>query len=265
MIQKNNDEENKMKTSKSSGTFRPFKNLKELLESKSFKLAPSSVANYEKICSRAYSSRNKATKADDHKMDRASEDESEIFLEAMADVKPIQRGDRVESSSTASTQISDDSDSEDKALLELKKLVKFGKGFVVSDTPEYIEGTGYNVNPEFAKRLHRGDFSIQAYIDLHGLCVGDAQVAFERFLKDSVMTGKRAVLIVHGRGLSSPDKPVLKTKVVEWLTCGSWRKWVIAFSSARLHDGGAGATYVLLRQRPVTRAQRKKNAEKFPR
>lgn len=247
-----------MKTSKSLGTFRPFKDLKELLESKSFNLAPSSVANSEKIHSIANDSQKNASKTDGHKMNRVSENESKIFLEAMADVKPIQRGDRVESSSTTSTQISDNSDSEDEALLELKKLVKFGKGFVVSDTPEYIEGTGYNVNPEFAKRLHRGDFSIQAYIDLHGLCVGDAQVDFERFLKDSVMTGKRAVLVVHGRGLSSPDKPVLKTKVVEWLTCGPWRKWVIAFSSARLHDGGAGATYVLLRQRPVKSAQRKK-------
>jgi DNA-nicking Smr family endonuclease len=66
------------------------------------------------------------------------------------------------------------------------------------------------------------------------------------------------VLIVHGRGLSSPAKPVLKTKVIEWLTCGPWRKWVIAFTSARSFDGGAGATYVLLRQRPVTRSKRKR-------
>jgi DNA-nicking Smr family endonuclease len=88
--------------------------------------------------------------------------------------------------------------------------------------------------------------------------VEDAQNAFENFIKDSIATGKRAVLIVHGRGLSSPDRPVLKTKVVEWLTRGPFRKWVIAFSSARSFDGGAGATYVLLRQRPLTRRYRKK-------
>jgi DNA-nicking Smr family endonuclease len=35
------------------------------------------------------------------------------------------------------------------------------------------------------------------------------------------------------------------------------RKWVIAFSSARSCDGGAGATYVLLRQRPLTMRFRK--------
>jgi DNA-nicking Smr family endonuclease len=147
---------------------------------------------------------------------------------------------------------------DDDVLHDLRQLVECGKGFVVSDTSEYIEGTGYNVSPEFAKRLHRGDFSIQAHIDLHGFCVEDARFAFGRFLKDSIMTGKRAVLVVHGRGLKSPDQPVLKTKVVEWLRCGPWRKWVIAFSSARAYDGGAGATYILLRQRPIKRSKRKK-------
>jgi DNA-nicking Smr family endonuclease len=66
------------------------------------------------------------------------------------------------------------------------------------------------------------------------------------------------VLIVHGRGLSSPAKPILKTKVIKWLTSGPWRKWVMAFTSARWCDGGAGATYVLLRKRPVTKRFKKK-------
>jgi DNA-nicking Smr family endonuclease len=138
-------------------------------------------------------------------------------------------------------------------LKKLKNLVEYGEGFHISDTPEYIEGTGYHVHPEIAKRLHRGDYSIQAYIDLHGLIVEDAKEALEKFLKRAVTTGKQGVLIVHGRGLSSPSEPVLKKKVVEWLTRGPWRKWVVAYSSARICDGGAGATYVLLRQRPVSK------------
>jgi DNA-nicking Smr family endonuclease len=118
------------------------------------------------------------------------------------------------------------------------------------------------VNPEIAKRLHQGDFSIQTHIDLHGLRVGEAHEAFEQFLTESLRSGKRAVLIVHGRGLSSPAEPVLKSKVKEWLTLGPWRKWVIAFTSARACDGGAGATYVLLRQRPATKRYRRRAHEK---
>jgi len=87
-------------------------------------------------------------------------------------------------------------------------------------------------------------------------CVG------RRFLKEALSSGKRAVLIVHGRGLSSPEEPVLKTKVKEWLTSGRWRKWVMAFTSARACDGATGATYVLLRQRPATRRYRRQHPKK---
>jgi DNA-nicking Smr family endonuclease len=143
-------------------------------------------------------------------------------------------------------------------LLALEDLIKHGTGFVVAHTPEYIEGTAYNVNPEITKRLHRGDFAIQGHIDLHGLNVEDARHAFEKFLEQSIAAGKRVVLIIHGRGLSSPQEPILKTNVHKWLTSGPWRKWIMSFSSARWCDGGAGATYILLRQRPQTKRFRKK-------
>ncbi len=145
-----------------------------------------------------------------------------------------------------------------EAILALQRLVDGGAGFVVADTPEYIEGTRYCDNPEIARRLHNGDYSIQAHIDLHGMRAADAEAALEAFLKDAVATGKRAVSVIHGRGLSSPHRPVLKTLVQEWLTRGPWRKWVIAYASAPGCDGGAGATYALLRREPVTRRFRKK-------
>jgi DNA-nicking Smr family endonuclease len=245
-----------MKTSKSSGAFRPFEELKELLEKKSLKSVPSSFNNGDKGILKTCDSKNGVSKLDEN-ISNKQPSENELFLEAMANVTPIPRGDRIEHSFICGPPAVSNHDSENEALLKLNNLVKFGIGFVVADTPEYIEGRGYNVHPEITKRLHRGDFSIQAHIDLHGLGVEDARNAFEIFLTDSITTGKKAVLIVHGRGLSSPDKPVLKTSVIEWLTCGPWRKWVIAFTSARSCDGGAGATYVLLRRRPMTKRNRK--------
>ena len=245
-----------MKTSKSSGAFNPFKELKELLEKKSLKSAPSPVGHAEKEVSKTCDSEHHLYKPAENILDKQPS-ENGLFLKEMADVIPIPREDRIEHRFNSGRPAGPDHDSEDETLLKLDNLVKFGTGFVVADTPEYIEGRGHNVHPEITKRLHRGDFSIQAHIDLHGLGVEDARNAFELFLTDSITTGKKAVLIVHGRGLSSPDKPVLKTSVIQWLTCGPWRKWVIAFSSARSCDGGAGATYVLLRQRPLTKRYRK--------
>jgi len=246
-----------MKTSKASGAFKPFKELKKLLEKKSLKSVSSPVNHEEKEVLKTCNSKYGISIPSENIPNKQAA-ENELFLEAMADVRPISRGDRIEHSLISSPPTSPDHDSENETLLKLNNLVKFGTGFVVADTPEYIEGTGYNVHPEITTRLHRGDFSIQAHIDLHGLGVEDARNAFEIFLTDSITTSKKAVLIVHGRGLSSSDKPVLKTRVIEWLTTGPWSKWVIAFSSAQSFDGGAGATYVLLRQRPMTRRNRKK-------
>jgi DNA-nicking Smr family endonuclease len=246
-----------MKTFKSSGAFKPFKELKELLEKKSLKPAPAPVGHAKKQVLKTCNSQQDLSKPDENMLDKHP-CENELFFKEMADVAPIPRGDRIEHRSISGPPAGPDHDFDHETLLKLNNLVKFGTGFVVADTPEYIEGRGYNVHPEITKRLHRGDFSIQAHIDLHGLGVEDARNAFEIFLKDSITTGKKAVLIVHGRGLSSPDKPVLKTSVIQWLTCGPWRKWVIAFSSARSCDGGAGATYVLLRRRPLTKRYRKR-------
>ena len=246
-----------MKTFRSSGAFKPFKELKELLEKKSLIPAPSPVGHTKKQVLKTCNSQQELSKPDENMLDKHP-CENELFFKEMADVAPIHRRDRIEHRSNSGPPAGPNHDFEYETLLKLKNLVKFGTGFVVADTPEYIEGRGYNVHPEITKRLHRGDFSIQAHIDLHGLGVEDARNAFEIFLKDSITTGKKAVLIVHGRGLSSPDKPVLKTEVVRWLTCGPWRKWVIAFSSARSCDGGAGATYVLLRRRPLTKRYRKR-------
>jgi len=147
-----------------------------------------------------------------------------------------------------------------ESLRALENLVKYGYGFTIAHTSEYIEGSGcQTINPELIRRLHRGDFSIQAHLDLHGLDVEHAQEAFDKFLAESVLDSRRTILVVHGRGLSSPVKPVLKNKVCDWLTRGPWRKWVIAFSSARSCDGGAGATYILLRHKPLTKRFRKKH------
>ena len=226
-----------MKSSKSSFTFKSFQDLKALLENKPF----------------SFPDRYHHTDPIGHEEKQHPELEEELFKKAMEGVRPIPRDNYVER--IFQIELPESSrDKEDAEILEkLTDLVKYGRGFNVADTPEYIEGTGYNVHLSLARRLHKGDYSIQAFVDLHGLIVEDAKEVFEKFLKWAVTTGKTGVLIVHGRGLSSPFEPVLKRKVVEWLTRGPWRKWVAAYSSARICDGGAGATYVLLRPRPVSK------------
>jgi DNA-nicking Smr family endonuclease len=190
---------------------------------------------------------------------RDTEEDSRLFLKAMADVKPISRKNRLEQSVVQQRPVEKSPDTEDlESANALRRLVDQGRGFAVSSTPEYMEGTGPNIHPEISKKLHRGKFSVQAHLDLHGMTVSQARIEFDGFLKQAIANHWRTLLIIHGRGLSSTSEPVLKTNVYEWLTRGFWRRWVIAFSSARPVDGGPGATYVLLRKSPLMKKFRKK-------
>ena len=234
-----------MKSRKSSLTYHSLRDLKSLLGAR--------------LLSLPYFSKSKVTAREE---ELSPSLEKKLFSAAMIGVKPITRGKGVKRKfliKTPGVKPPEDTQKNEDAetLLKLTNLVQQGTGFNILDTAEYVEGTGYNVHPQVARRLHRGNYSIQAHVDLHALMVNDAKEVFEKFLKWAVTTGKRGVLIIHGRGLSSSSGPVLKTKVIEWLTLGPWRKWVMAYSSARPCDGGAGATYVLLRPRPVSNRMKK--------
>ncbi len=225
---------------------RPFAELQRLIENRNIRLAAFSYAPpLKRVGTKSFP--------------EFPENEQQLFQEAMSDVTPVSWDNFAVQKQNPPHAARPAEDTGAETLSMLKNLVVSGDGFIVSDTPEYMEGRGCNVSPDIPRRLHRGDFSVQDYIDLHGLNVFAAREVFEDFLKKSVSEGKRTVLIVHGRGLSSPVMPVLKNRICQWLTTGPWRKWVMAFASARSCDGSAGATYVLLRQRPADKRHRKKN------
>ena len=100
-------------------------------------------------------------------------------------------------------------------------------------------------------RLRRGQWAIQAQIDLHGLRRDEAREQLAAFVRQALQRGQRCVRVVHGKGLGSPGRePVLKGKVQRWLAqCAE----VIAFTQAAAPQGGAGALVVLLERRHAPR------------
>ncbi len=136
-----------------------------------------------------------------------------------------------------------------EVLAQLSDLVSGAGTFELNETEEYTEGTRLGLDPRLVTRLRRGEFAVQAHIDLHGMIQADAKLALEGFVVDSVRKGLRTVLVVHGRGLRSPGgMPVLKHAAAQWLSHGHMGGYVLAFATARSADGGAGAMYVLLRR-----------------
>ncbi len=163
-------------------------------------------------------------------------------------MQPVKEGaHRVEPAKKTALPPRADEDAE--VLAQLAELVAGEAPFDLSDSDEFIEGHLPSLDPQLVRKLGAGEISIQGHVDLHGLTREEARSALERFLLSSRQGGKHCVLVVHGRGLHSKDQiPVLKTSVQLWLTRGRLARWVLAFSTARAHDGGAGAVYVLLRR-----------------
>jgi DNA-nicking Smr family endonuclease len=104
---------------------------------------------------------------------------------------------------------------------------------------------GEGIQDSIWRKLRRGQFRLQAECDLHGLNRDDARLEVLHFLAHCQDQRHRCVRIIHGKGNGSPNSgPVIKRYLDGWLRR---RRDVLAFCSARPHDGGFGAVYVLLR------------------
>ncbi len=230
-----------MKTGRDKPFHRPFHQLKSLVDKKQLDLAPPPEARARP-------------------QPRLSpEQERELFARAMGDVRRLKHNRHWQLPRRPLTVLSTRNRSEEENVAALQRLIRTGRGFDVSLTDEYMEARAPGMDPRITRRLHQGCYAIQDHIDLHGLFVPEAETALYGFIRRSIRRGLHAVLVVHGRGLRSPHKPVLKGKVLEWLTRGALRAHVIALASAKACDGGAGATYVLLRRRPLSKKQRIRN------
>jgi DNA-nicking Smr family endonuclease len=139
-------------------------------------------------------------------------------------------------------------DEEQDALRALEDFVRNGN-IELEHTAEYIEGSVHPHGRLYLDDLRSGRFSVQAYIDLHGLNLQEARFILEDFLLESVRAGFSCVRVIHGRGRHSyKHHSVLKENVQRWLCSRRMSRHVIAYTSARRCDGGGGAVYVLLRK-----------------
>jgi DNA-nicking Smr family endonuclease len=101
------------------------------------------------------------------------------------------------------------------------------------------------VRDQTLRHLRRGRYPVEDELDLHGLSQAAARDYLSEFIAASRNAGLRCVRVVHGKGYRSGARgPVLKIAVNTWL---KRHADVLAFTSARVIDGGTGAVYVLLR------------------
>jgi DNA-nicking Smr family endonuclease len=168
------------------------------------------------------------------------------FLAAMADVQPRRHSDRLPPERAAPSARPRSTEADERAVLA--ELLHGELEPELIDSGDTLSYRGDGIQDKVWRKLRRGGFRVRAEIDLHGLNRERAQVEVSAFLAECLDRDARCVRIIHGKGNRSPNSgPIIKTLLDSWLRR---RRDVLAFCSARPHDGGTGAVYVLLRAVP---------------
>jgi DNA-nicking Smr family endonuclease len=197
--------------------------------------------------------RDPATASAEAGIPDASEDDEALFLQATVGVVPLPAGPQpplmISDDSPARGRLPDPEADDDAVRTELQALVRGEIRFTLADTQDFIEGAVADLDRRTRLRLRRGDFAVQGHLDLHGLNSEDAHEALKGFIRHGQLSGKRCLLVIHGKGRNSRDgEPVLKLQMSRWLSRGAIGREVLAFCTAQPADGGGGALYVLLRR-----------------
>jgi DNA-nicking Smr family endonuclease len=214
----------------------PFKGLKKMLAART------------KVARKETSEKAPSARTVDAKPASSPKDDASLLREAYAGVRPLGRSYSARlpvEPPVSRTVVSEEAE----VLAQLSDLISGQGRFDITETEEYVEGARRGLDPRLVTRLRKGEFAIQAHLDLHGMVLEAAKQALTRFILESVRKGLRTVLVIHGRGRGSPGgRPVLKHATVTWLSQRALSGYVLAFTTARPEDGGAGAMCVLLRR-----------------
>jgi DNA-nicking Smr family endonuclease len=98
------------------------------------------------------------------------------------------------------------------------------------------------------RQLKRGKLRINQELDLHGFLKDEALMRLEQFVAAACRRGQQAVLVITGKGINSPEGPVLQGAVADWLS-KKGKGLVAEFSPAPRELGGSGAFVVFLKKK----------------
>lgn len=170
-------------------------------------------------------------------------DDNDLFRQAVAGIRPLQL-DKVSPYRKRIPARPVQRLAEERAVLqESLDPLSFESELALDDESTYSRP---GVQKRVMDKLRRGQYRIEAELDLHRMTSEQAYASLAQFIGECQAQHKRCIRVIHGKGLGSANnKPVLKHKVNHWL-----RQWdnILALCPTRRCDGGSGAVYVLLRR-----------------
>ncbi len=173
-----------------------------------------------------------------------SEEDSALFRKSVADAMPLKQDSFIAEKPRPKAHPSK-TEADNLAVIEEMSAADFDSSLL--ERGDELLYTSPGVQNNILKKLRRGQYKIEAELDLHGMTVDSAKIALTDFLKQCTTRSQHCVRIIHGKGLGSINKqPILKNKLNQWLQKTDIAQ---AFCSARPADGGTGAIYLLLKRK----------------
>lgn len=187
--------------------------------------------------------------ADDTNRNKTNDDESHLFRQEVAGVKPLRQQQATTNSKT------------DKIPNFTKQVRQRAAITHPTEPPDGLSDTHIqSIEPEQAieymeaglqhsrfKLLKQGRLPINDTLDLHGFTIEEARKSLTHFLSVCQNKNYHCVQVIHGKShCSFGQQDTIKSYVNQWLP---QIHSVQAFSSCLQRDGGRGAVYVLLKRR----------------
>jgi len=170
--------------------------------------------------------------------------EQSLFAEAMGKVQPMPAADKVVANQAkvkrpAKPQVVRQAHVVTAATSSVAQSVQS------TDDPWVLIADG--VSRERLKRLAAGRPPVGRSFDLHGMTRDQALAELEQGFARAIADGVRVLCIIHGRGLHSQGRPILKDAVYHWFRQGAYAHSVLAVMPQP--GSGGGACLLLLRRR----------------
>ncbi|HEX9019786.1 MAG TPA: Smr/MutS family protein, partial [Nitrospirota bacterium] len=164
-------------------------------------------------------------------------------------VRKIDRsGTRLSSQTRQQSAAHTDSNAEKDERDFLQAMKKLGTNFHDHAEEPEAEEEGRCSQSSRLRQLKHGTIRISQELDLHGFLKDEALTQLGRFIAHAFNRGQNAVLVITGKGLNSPEGPVLQGAVAEWLR-QKGKGMVAEFSAAPRGLGGSGAFVVFLKKK----------------
>lgn len=163
------------------------------------------------------------------------------WKEATKDIIPLEKNDRETS----------------KPKKELKVTPKITANSVYSGNKlsDLKFGNTDNIDANTAKKFRKGEFMVEAELDLHGYTESNAFEKVLNFVKNSYLKQYRCITIITGKGLHVTEESdifsirgVLKDRVPQWLNLPEVRPLILSINHPAPKDGGSGVIQILLRR-----------------